>query len=374
MEKQKKVIKKINAKYGAIETLKAAKANPNDEFITGLNDISKELIHYTHYFKGRNIICPCDCDILKNDKVHKIEIFFNDTPEKRFISPTGFIYKIKYLIYYTLVNNTYIPTKIEGNTARDFISKNIVCNFIKAIVDIGEDYGIHSVTASGFNTLTQEGFRFETVDYNKYNLIITNPPFSQYKTFMNTIMPYVEKRKGSNNPLDFILLSSYKNRMNPCVGIGLMQRIFYLGFGRHLNLKFNEINKDNAYTTKIVSVDWITTFSDAQNIIDKTHKSTGIDFNLYKEDYPILNTITMKDNTHPIVIKSKGAIPDNYFGWMQGSIGILTDLNFNEFDWFITNAKKLYNTQKPELNPFLHKATDTMLNFHGIVFKRKETI
>ena len=374
MEKQKKILNRTKYKNGSSKRIQQIKFNPDDEFYTSLNDIHQELNHYGTYFKGKNIICPCDCDILKDKPVHKIVIKFMQEPEEWYISPTGFIWRVDTLTYYTLEGEEYVPTVIVGDEARDFISANICCNFIKAIVDIGEDYGVKSVTASGFDTVENKGIKFNEVDYSEYDLIITNPPFSQYKLFMHTIMPYVRNRKGSANPLDFIMLASFRNRGNPSVGLGLMLKEFYLGYGRHKNLNFYTANKETGYKKKVVAVDWITTFDDAQRKCNETVRTTGVDYNLYKEDFKFIETITMKDGTHPLRIAHQKSIPDNYNGWMQGSIGILTDLNTDEFDWYITNAKKYFNTVNPDFSPFAHKATNEMLNFHGIVFRRKKTL
>ena len=373
IEKQNKVLTKMIYKNGSSQQLQQGKFNPNDEFYTGLNDIHQELNHYGKYFKSKNIICPCDCDIIAGEPVYKIVIDFEEVGEEWFISPTGFIHRVEKLTFYTLEDNHYIPTIIYEDEARDFISENIMCNFIKAIVDIGEDFGVKSITASGFNTKLKEGIKFEEVDYSLYDIVITNPPFSQYRSFMNTIMPFVRKRKGTNKPLDFILLSAFGNRINPCVGLGLMLNEFYLGFGRHKNLSFYTANKENGYKNKVVAVDWITTFNDAQCICNNIKKVTGVNYQIYKDDFRVIDTMTMKDGTHPIKIQHKGVIPDDYMGWMQGSVGILSDLNFEEFEWYITNAKKYYNTDNPEFNPFSHKATNEMIDFHGIVFRRKKT-
>ena len=371
MGKQTKIIKKTLYKNGSAIKMQEAKYNPNDEFYTSLNDIHQELNYYGKYFKGKNIICPCDCDILSGQPVYKIVIDFEEEGESWYVSPTGLIYNIEKLTYYTLINGKLVPTVIVGDDARDFISENISCNFIKAIVAIGEDYGLKSVTASGFNTKIGEGIKFSDVDYSLYDIIITNPPFSQYGFFMKTILPFVRKRRDTNRPLDFILMSSFGDRVNPCVGLGLMLRDYYLGFGRHKTLNFGVISKDTGYKVKPVAVDWITTFRDAQDVYDSKSLNTGVKYSLYSDTFKVLDSITMKDGTHPIRINHKGAIPEDYTGWMQGSVGILSDLNFNEFEWYITNAKKYFNTDYPELSPFAHKITDSMLNFHGIVFRRK---
>ena len=40
--------------------LHKAKAAKNDEFYTRLEDIEKELKHYTEHFKGKVVYCNCD--------------------------------------------------------------------------------------------------------------------------------------------------------------------------------------------------------------------------------------------------------------------------------------------------------------------------
>ena len=40
--------------------LNKAKAAKNDEFYTRLEDIEKELKHYTEHFKGKVVYCNCD--------------------------------------------------------------------------------------------------------------------------------------------------------------------------------------------------------------------------------------------------------------------------------------------------------------------------
>lgn len=101
-----------------------------------------------------------------------------------------------------------------------------------------------------------------------------------------------------------------------------------------------------------------------------------MDYNLYKDDFPVYENITMKDGTHPIRV-SASQIPDNYSGWMLASVNVLGTIDLDEYEWYITNAKKYFNTINPSANPFAHKATDTMLIlngkkcFHGIVLKKK---
>ena len=44
----------------ATELMDKAKKNKADEFYTQLDDIEKELCHYTQFFKDKTVLCNCD--------------------------------------------------------------------------------------------------------------------------------------------------------------------------------------------------------------------------------------------------------------------------------------------------------------------------
>ena len=48
-------------------------------------------------------------------------------------------------------------------------------------------YGIKSISVSGYNPATGKGVQFQDVDYSKFDLVITNPPFSQFREFIDTM-------------------------------------------------------------------------------------------------------------------------------------------------------------------------------------------
>lgn len=83
----------------------------------------------------------------------------------------------------------------------------------------------------------------------------------------------------------------------------------------------------------------------------------------------------MKDGTCAIKVPTT-QIPDDYDGWMFGSIQFLEYYDLSQFEWYPTNLKGYYNSH-PEINPFKYKASDKVTEhngkrtFHGIVFKRK---
>lgn len=384
--RQDSVVNKINYDSGqSIDTLKKAQKNPYDEFYTPLNDIQTELIHYGEKLRGKNIICPCDWDIFKNKNIFSLTVEFSDEAKPCITSPTWTINKIKRVIYKnSILDLIEKKTKIEevevtGEEAEKLMKNRVTCNFLKCLISIGEQYGIKSITASGYDSETDRGIKFQNVDYSKYDVCITNPPFSLYSDFMKCMIGEYDKRVGTDSPFDFILLAPYANRGTPNVGLQLMLHKCYLGYGRHLNINFVNPDTQGIAKCKLVGVDWITTFSDAQDEIDKTRLYNNVQYETYKDEFYEMENMTMKDGTHPIRINNISIIPDDYSGWMFSSIGVLDKLSNEEFEWYIPKCQKYFNQTCSTLNPFNHNISEDMfyhnnekLSNLGVVFKRKE--
>lgn len=245
--------------------------------------------------------------------------------------------------------------------------EDVTSNFIKVLTENATEWGIKSITASGYDPETGRGVKFQDVDYTKYDICCTNPPFSLYREFMKCIV----------GKIDFVCLAPFLNRATPNVSLPLMLKQAYLGFGVGLGISFSNPTKENNYSgVKGVRCDWITSWPEAQEERNKQCHKTGINYELYKDEYIIMENMTMKDGTHPI--KVNGAYPDDYTGWMFGPVSLLDQISHDEYEVYGTNYKKYYNTEHPENNPFNHKASEQMLihngkqYFHGIVFRKKK--
>ena len=363
-EKENKILNKINYDSGQSKPVKVK----NDEMYTSMDDILSELKHYKKYFENKNIICPCDWDIVNdNDEIHSIKITFSDqNPSKLKIENN-----IIEIIGLPFGDQEYKKHTIDADKIDDFLREKLRCSFLRVMTQYARQWKIKSVTASGFNPITGQGKRFQEIDFSQYDICITNPPFSMYNEFLSKLL---------ESKIDFIILAPFLNRVNPNVGLPLMLRKCYLGFGRKLRLSFKNYRLGEV-KEKVVAVDWITTFRDAQDEIDKKELKNGIKYEDYKEDYPIMVGMTMKDGTHPIRINNFRALPDDYYGWAFTSIGILDVLSYKYFEWYITNAKTYFNRTNPSSNPFSHKVSNQMLKdqnnkqyFHGIIIKRKNNI
>lgn len=342
--------------------LDLAKLKADDEFYTSFADIVAELSHWTDKFKDKKIICPCD--FKPTAKISSITIDFehnsyyiNSVKRKASDSP-----------YFDLFEGFKISnpaTEISDAQLREILANQEAVNFVNYLWAVGKDAGIKSITASGYDIKTNLGISFDEVDYNQYDLVITNPPFSLYSSFMECI--------GNINK---IIIAPFMNRVAPCVAIPLMERKAYLGHGRHLAMNFNNPTGGKG---KKVAVDWIVSWPDAQNEVDKLSYDTGLRYD--KSSYSEMPYMTMKDGTKPLKIKSVTEIPDDYDGYMFTSVAVLDKLSYEKYDWICTGCKRYFNKEHPELNPFAHTVSNEMIGygtenscFHGVLFWKKRII
>jgi hypothetical protein len=369
MEKQTKVLNKIknSLKHGNEGQLGTKK---NDECYTSMNDILTELSQWAELdkFRGKNIVCPCDWDIVGNENIYSITITYKEEGVE--VVGNG-AYKTVESVQYDLWSDddTPVVTRItlKEEEIEDFLRDKLTCNFVRTLTQNARRWGIKSITASGFNPATGKGIKFQDVDYSKYDVCVTNPPFSLYSEFMNTVV----------GKIDYILLAPFLKRNNPCYGQYLMLEQTYLGFGIELHMTFNNPTKENNYSgTKVVNCDWITSFPEAQAERNAKHFKSGIKYDLYKDEYVEMIGMTMKDGTHPIRV-SMSTYPEDFNGWMFATIGVLDNLDQETYEWYGTHLHGYFN-KHPEQSPFNHKTSDSMhyaadgkSGFSGIVFRKK---
>ena len=331
----------------------------NDECYTSTDDIYKELSQWAALdkFRGKNIICPCDWDVA--DYLHSIVITYMDHGTEILGN------------YIHIDHSKVIPTlwqeelpvirlNLQEDDLEDFLSNTRICGFVKVLTQNAREWGIRSITASGYKPSEGKGIKFQEVDYSKYDICITNPPFSIYKDFSESIV----------GNIDFIVIAPFLNRGHYSVGGYLMFRQAYLGFGVSRRMTFN--NPTHAGTIS-VNCDWITSFNEAQEIRDKNPPRSGCK---YEGEYEVMQGMTMKDGTHPIRVGSAD-FPEDYEGWMFASLRILERISYKEYEWYLTHLPSYFNNN-PNKNPFTHRISNEMYRradgstgFSGIVFRKK---
>jgi hypothetical protein len=153
---------------GTKSSLYKANQIKGDEFFTLYEDISDEVPLYKDQLRGKRIICPCDWDESYNEElVYK---------EEGYIPPSN------------LLDKGGTIKQIDIKASKEKIEKRldlIKCNFVKFLVAHADAYGIKSISASGYNPQNGEGVRFQDIDYSKYDIVITNPPFSLWREFID---------------------------------------------------------------------------------------------------------------------------------------------------------------------------------------------
>lgn len=374
MSKQDKVLKKIQHSIDSGKTTPRG-TKPNDECYTSMQDILNELSYWGALgkFQGKNIVCPCDWDIVEDNNVYSITITYTEE---------GIDAQSRTHVAYDLWANTLWSSSEINSEPRiehidlkeeevdEFLRNKLTCNFIRILAQNARRWGISSITASGYDPDTGRGIKFQDINYEEYDVCITNPPFSLYGEFMKCIV----------GKIDFICLAPFLNRVNPNVGLPLMLKQAYLGHNVYLALNFYNPTSDNEYKNKAVACDWITSYPEAQGARNKekhNHRS-GVCYADYKDDYIVMENMTMKDGTHPIRVPAT-MLPDDYFGWMFTSVNVLHEIDLSQFEWYGTSFKKYYNKTCVENNPFQHACTDNMVStaskkfFHGVLLKRINT-
>ena len=143
-------------------SLNKAKVNKEDEFYTQITDIEKELKHYKNHFKDKVIFCNCD-DPEENNFWKYFELNFEYLGIKKLIST-----------HYDNEKPTYKLELVRDNNGDGKIDK----------LDIVK------------TPLQQNGdFRSpECIDILKEaDIVITNPPFSLFREFVNLLVKYDKK-------------------------------------------------------------------------------------------------------------------------------------------------------------------------------------
>lgn len=151
--------------------LQSSKEKKDDEYYTLFQDIADEVSLYLPQLRGKRILCPCDWDESYNEEiVYKEEGYVLN---RDLFGANGTIKNI---------DITQTMAKIEKNM------NLIKCQFVYYLLNQAEEYQIKSISVSGYNPSTGDGVRFQDIDYSNYDVVITNPPFSQFGEFIDILV------------------------------------------------------------------------------------------------------------------------------------------------------------------------------------------
>ena len=151
--------------------LQSSKKNIDDEYYTLFQDIADEVSLYLPQLRGMRILCPCDWDESYNEEI---------------------VYKEEgYVLNRDLFGANGTIKNIDIAQTKERIEKNmnlIKCQFVYYLLNQADDYQFKSISVSGYNPQTGEGVMFQDIDYSNYDVVITNPPFSQIAEFIDILI------------------------------------------------------------------------------------------------------------------------------------------------------------------------------------------
>lgn len=124
-----------------------SRRDKDNEYYTLYKDVADEVGMYLPQLRDMRILCPCDW----------ASSFGEHT-------------------FYTKEQGIITEPEADGS------------QFVRYLIAKAEDCGFQSITASGFDDRTGKGVRFQDIDYSKYDVIITNPPFSLFGEFIDTLI------------------------------------------------------------------------------------------------------------------------------------------------------------------------------------------
>jgi len=283
---------------GTKKSLYKAHKIKDDEFFTLFEDVANEVSLYKKQLKGKIIICPCDWDESYNE-----EIIFK---EEGFVGPSN------------LLDKGGTIKKIDVKASKKKIEKPLAlikCNFVKFLVAHADAYGIKSISVSGYNPTNGKGVKFQNVDYSKYDLVITNPPFSQFRDFIDTIF---------KNKMEFLVIGpitaiTYKEIFNH-----IKDNEMWLGYAKQLSgfrlADGTLVLSKNPEGSVPRACKWYTNLDVAYR-----HDRMILTENYSSEKYP------KYDNYDGIEVSQTRKIPHDYAGTMGVPVTFLTKFNPDQF-------------------------------------------
>jgi hypothetical protein len=278
------------------KTLNQAKKAKNDEFYTRLEDIENELHHYRDCFKGKVVYCNCDDPRVSN--------FFH-----------YFSYKFEDLGLKKLIATCYGHGDIEDFGHGD--DESAVC-----IVYEGDKNGNLIPDREEIEVIPLKGngdFRSpECIEFLKEaDIVVTNPPFSLFREFVDLMMEYDKKFLiiGNNNAISYQEIFKY-----------IKENQLWLGYTSP-----KEFLQPDGLIKKFGNIGWYTNLP-----VNKRNEKLILVRKYNEKDYP------KYDNYDAINVDKVVDIPMDYYGVMGVPITFLDKHCPEQFEIIGITVSKIY--------------------------------
>lgn len=290
----------------SVNDLNIARKNSKDEFFTQLEDISLELQYYKDDLKDKIVYCNCDNPYESNFVKYFIENFQTLSLKELLVS--GFVKNG--LGYYLYVNESNILNWKEN-----------IC-FLNGDGDFRSD---------------------ECIDIlNKSDIIITNPPFSLFREYVDLLTKFKKKFLIIGN----INAVTYKN-IFPLI----KENKVWLGYSIHSGDRKFKVPSDYPLETKGVEIDELgNLFIKVKGVRWFTNigKRENIPLLLLTKQYSI-EKYSFFDNYMGLNVNKTSEIPKDYMGIIGVPITFLDKYNPNQFEILGLTGRNISNEFKTKI-------------------------
>lgn len=270
------------------KNLHAAKRAKNDEFYTQMVDIENELKYYKDRFKGKTIFMNCD-DPEESNFWKYFHLNFEFFGLKKIISTHYLENQKSYMLEYEGGNDVDtsvgVKTNLEGDG--DFRSEESI-NLLK-----------------------------------ESDIVITNPPFSLYRTYVAQLIEYEKKFiiMGNQNAITYKEIFPLIKENKIWLGVNTNKTIEFQVPDNYDHTKNGRIDVNGNKYVKVPAISWFTNLE---------HYKRNEEIILWKsyneEDNP------KYDNYDAIEVSKVKEIPEDYYGVMGVPITFLNKYNPNQFE------------------------------------------
>ena len=287
-------------------TLHIAKSSKKDEFYTQLSDIESELKHYKEHFKDKVIFCNCDDP--RNSNFFKYFVYnFGDLKLKKLMT----------VCYKSQKKNLFVQEKFEKAVFLEY-NGNIKSSKIPDV----EEMDLKPLRGDG-------DFRSrESIELlKKSDIVVTNPPFSLFREYVEQLVKYEKKFLiiGNINAITYKEIFKLIKENKAWLGINMGRGISGFIVPEHYELYGTETNIDS-FGNKIISPNnclWLTNLDTL-----KRHE----DIHLSKTYYGNELEYPKYDNYDAINVNKTQDIPKDYKGAMGVPITFLHKYNPEQFE------------------------------------------
>lgn len=311
--------------------LNGAKTARKDEFYTQLTDIEKELRHYRKHFKGKTVFCNCD-DPFESNFFKYFVLNFNRLGLKKLIATCYFSSPIvgQQLQYHFDINGQ-MSFSFGDDVGEVVDTKHPYKAVVTQVYDKTGDGGIDMIDVaelfvSGENQLTQlEGdgdFRSDEclALLDESDIVVTNPPFSLFREYVNTLVNYQKK---------FIIIGNQNAIKYRDIFPLFMENKIWLGYGFSGNVGFFEspyedVAASSQHIDGLIRVSGVMWFTNLD--IKKRHEEMILVRRYNPEEYP------KYVNYDAIEVSRTAEIPCDYAGEMGVPITFMDKYNPEQFE------------------------------------------